>query len=241
MTIDKLLKEKKIKTAVFDIDDTVSFTNFVMLYCFLKSRKLKNESALSKALWLAGFLSVKVPEYLFLDLIDRKYFLSDYVSSFSEFTVKEIEQWSELYFNTKVRKLIIPETQRLIKKLKRNGVQVELLSMTLDILASEYARFFDCPYHALKTSEKNGHIYVDKKQIKDFKARQIRKYDRTGLLAAADSRHDLPVLKYAQYAVIVGTQRKQWMNEAGRYLFLHIKSSEYDIMKKIRLILTSDV
>ncbi|MDO5558002.1 MAG: HAD family hydrolase [Oscillospiraceae bacterium] len=238
MNLDTLLSEKKIKTAVFDIDDTVSFTNFVMLYCFLKSRKMKEETRIKKALWLAGFISFKVPEYLLLDCIDRKYFLGSYVNSFSEFTVEEIDKWSEVYFNSKIKKLIIPETERLIRKLKSNGVKVELLSMTLDILASKYAKYFDCPYHALKTTQKNGHAYVDKSQIRDFKLREVRKFDSGGLLAAADSRHDLPVLRYAQYAVIVGKDKKKWMDEAGRYLFLHIRSSGQNMTQKLRFVLS---
>jgi phosphoserine phosphatase len=120
--------------------------------------------------------------------------------------------YGKKYFDEYLNKRFIYYTHDLLFYLKNKGIEVILLSTAVDPVVQPLAEYFSIPYTCISACN-NENNYIDVSQIKDFKIRFISKYEADTMMVIADSKHDLEILKYSRYPVIVAEKRKKWMHQ----------------------------
>lgn len=108
--------------------------------------------------------------------------------------------------------LFIPETIELIDYFKKNNVKIVLLSMSIDPLVKQYSEYFNVPYYCLRVNDESGKAVVDLSNQKNFKFNIIQKYDPAKTVVIADSKHDLPILRYCKYPIVISHKKNAWIS-----------------------------
>lgn len=197
-----------IKYAIFDIDGTISRTTILTLYTYMKQKKIGN--GIMYKLWLIYFAVTHIPLYLFIDSINREKFQKLFFQKLKSFSYEEVNTYAKGCFNEEIVNLFIKETVELINHFKSKGIKVILLTVSIDPLVKHYANYFDAPYECLKVKDVNGKPVVDYSNHKNLKYNYIKKFCPNEIIAIADSHHDLPILTYSNYSIIVARKKKKW-------------------------------
>ena len=142
--------------ALIDVDNTIAKANITELYLWMKRKEMK--SKVLWYLWLVYFAVFWGPIYLLLDFIDRDLFQKAFYRRYHHFSLKEIEANSKELFEQKYKKNFIRYTHDLIFYLKKNNVQVTLLSTNITCIVREYPDYFKVPCICLEVEEMNQGI-----------------------------------------------------------------------------------
>lgn len=215
--IDHLIRDKGVNSAVIDVDNTITKSNIVQFYLFIRKREM------SKAIWPLYFSSfvVRAPYFILLDSLSRDWFNKLFVlKKFKRYSYSELDEYSRLFFEEKLKSRFIRFTHDLIFHLKKEGVRVSLLSTNFDLLIKHYARYFDVEYTCLKVIDEGNEISIDFSNLDGFKENEIRKFDPTKTLSIGDSKYDLPALKYVNYPFVVASKDSKWMKELDNARFI---------------------
>lgn len=210
--------QKGAKYVVIDVDNTITKSNILELYLFLKSRSFKTNYRYY--LWLIFFAVTQVPLYIVLDFLNRDWFQRFFYRSYRKNSLKELERYSEELFETKLVLKFIEEIHDLIFYLKSKNVKVELLSTSIEPVVKQYGHYFGVPFVGLKVLEDNNRLRVDCSSNKDFKLNHIKKYNQENTIAIADSKHDLKMLNYVDYPIVVCSREKGWFKKLNKKPFI---------------------
>ncbi|HEY0828552.1 MAG TPA: HAD family hydrolase [Bacilli bacterium] len=210
---DELIN-KGIKYALIDVDNTIAKANITHLYFFIKKKQINNRIAWF--LWCLQFACFWAPLYIFLDYLDRDLFQKAFYRRYQEFNKNDIEYYAEQLFQERYRNNFIPFVHDSISYLKEKGIHVTLLSTNMDVVVNHYSRYFDVPSICLKMNESNSLATVDLSGINEFKLNAAKKFDAEKTIAIADSKHDLPVLNYVAFPLVVSNKKKKWMNKINK-------------------------
>ncbi len=212
-----------VKYAIFDIDGTISRTNIIKTYCFIKRKLAK--SRVTFLLWLGLLIVIKVPVYACIDFFSRDLFLKRFYQKFETLKYSELSMLCKEYFCKEVVNLFIPETIELIAKLKERGLEIVLISMGISPLVDQYAAFFGAAYHCITIRDVNNQPKVVVSEINDFKLNIVNRFRASEVIAIADSKHDLPLLTYCKHAIIVANGKiKPWMKNVCGAKILPIRT-----------------
>lgn len=208
--IDHLVRDKEVRNAVIDVDNTITKSNIVQFYLFIRKRQLSN--------WVwpfyFSFFVLKAPYYILLDVVSRDLFNKLFVlRKFKKFAYPELEEYSRLFFEEKLKAKFISFTHDLIFHLKEQGVRVTLLSTNFDLLIKQYARYFDVEFRCLKIIQKGKGISIDFSQLDGFKEAEIRQFDPSKTLSIGDSKYDLPALNHVDHPFVVASKESKWMKQ----------------------------
>lgn len=211
--IDELI-QKGVKNVVIDVDNTITKSNVLELYLFIKSTSYKNKYRYY--LWLIIFVISTVPFYVILDFINRDWFQRVFYRNYCNYSLKELEFYAKELFEKKLRGKFIKEIHDFIFYLKNKNVNVELLSTSIEPIVKQYGYYFGVPFESIKIIETNNKLVINYSSIKDFKLNHIKKYDKRDTIAIADSKHDLQILNYADNAVVVCSKAKGWFKKLNK-------------------------
>lgn len=205
----KKLVESGIEIAILDIDGTVSDTNIIEFYAFMKKNTFK--TIIFYYLWAISII-ILIPYYFILDTIDRELFQRAFLCKFNSFSWLEMNQLSEKYFNERVLKKLKPETIKLIEELRNSNIRIEILSFSISPLIEQYAKYLGVEFSSLKVNNSNGQVEVDYSEIAEFKLNTIKKFNPQKLVIIADSKTDLPIFNYAAFSIVVSNGKsRKWM------------------------------
>lgn len=205
--VDKLTKEG-IKYAIVDVDNTITKSNVLDLFLFLQKKRLK---FLYKP-WIVFFIT-KVPIYLLLDLINRELFQKAFYKNYKKYTHNDLNEGGAELFNEILKNRFIQDVHDLIFYLKDCGIEVILLSTSIEPVVKEYGKYFNVKYKCLEVFESGGRAFVDLTNLKNFKENYIKIFNKDEIISIADSKHDKKVLMYSKYAIIVNKRTKKWMDK----------------------------
>ncbi len=208
--IDKNINTN-IKYAIFDIDGTISRTTILTLYTYMKQKKVNNK--LLYSLWLIYFVTTHIPFYLLIDAVSREYFQKIFFLKLRGFSYSEICKESNECFNERIVNLFIKETVELINYFKSKGIKIILLTVSIDPLVKHYADYFEAPYHCIKVKNINGKAVLDLSNHKNLKYNYIKSFNPNEIVTIADSKHDLPVLEYSKYSIVIARKEKPWIKK----------------------------
>ncbi|XEC95172.1 haloacid dehalogenase-like hydrolase [Paenibacillus tarimensis] len=203
--------DKGMKHALIDVDNTLVKANITELYFYLKKQALRSQWRW--ILWCIYFAILWAPLYLLLDFINREWFQRAFYRRYHEFSYDQIEEASEMLFQQKCSSSLIEVTHDLIGYLKERNVNVVLLSTNIDSMVRLYANFYGVSYMSLSLLQKGTQSIVLLNDLENFKLRSASCYPPASVMAVADSKHDLPVLNYAAYSIVVANRRKAWMSK----------------------------
>jgi phosphoserine phosphatase len=205
--------------ALIDVDNTIAKANITELYLWMKRKKCK--TTLHWYLWCVYFAICWGPLYMLLDFIDRDLFQRAFYRRYDQFTMQEVEGNAKELFQKKYKKKFIAHTHDLIFYLKEKNISITLLSTNMDCVVKEYADYFQVSYICLQVKEMhNGRVQVNLEPLRDFKYRAAASFCAQSTIAVADSKHDLPVLNYVKFPLIVSNKRKSWMSGLKKELIL---------------------
>jgi len=196
------------KFAIFDIDGTISRTTILTFYIYAKEKKISNK--LLYKFWLMYFVITHIPLYFLIDSISREQFQKLFFLKLKEFSYEEITNYAEKCFKEKILNLFINETIDLINNFKSKGINVILLTVSIDPLVKHYGNFFNAPYECLRLKNNNGKVQVDFSNHRNLKYNYIKKFNPNEIITIADSKHDLPILEYSKYSIIIARKEKKW-------------------------------
>ena len=203
--------------ALIDLDNTLVEANVTELYFYLKRGTIQRD--MYWILWCIYFSLVKAPIYLLLDYFNRELFQKSFYRLYCSFSVEVIENAAEHIFRKKCASSRIEYTHHLIKYLKERDVHITLLSTNIEPMVKRFANEYNVSYACLPFHSKGLRCLVQLDSLRDFKLHYISQYPSSSVLAVADSKHDLPVLCYADYSIVIADQPKPWMkNIRGNYL-----------------------
>lgn len=203
------LIKKGVKNAIFDIDNTITKSNIVDFYLFIKSKHIRNKWCYY--LWFGAFLFT-IPGYLMLDFFNRGWFAKMFVNRFSSFSKKDLEQGAKEFFEKKLKKRFIKQVHDMVFFFRDNGVNVYLLSCTIEPIVKCYGEYFEVPYRCISVLEKDDKVKVDLSNFTNFKENFVYSFDPDCTVTIADSKHDIPILKYCRFSIIVTNNRiRNWM------------------------------
>jgi hypothetical protein len=117
--VDELI-EKGLKNAVIDVDNTITKSNIVQFYLFVKKNRIR-----SRTVWYSLIVHciAPAPFYMALDLLSRDLFNKIFVrNKFKKYGVSQLEQYAEQFFEEKLRNQFIVFTHDLIFHLKAQGI-----------------------------------------------------------------------------------------------------------------------
>lgn len=214
--IDEIVR-RGIHYAVFDVDGTLSYTNSVMIYH--QMLKYSNQNTLSLVIKQV-YLAFSLPYYLLLDCIDRDLFQRAFMKKFDQFHYEVLRKWCRKYFNEIALKRMIPKTQIFLEMCKKAGLEVHILSLSIDLVTQQYGDYYHAQTHALRTHNIRGKCSVDFSELQNFKENYVRQFPSEQLLVVADSKHDLPMLQYAIESIVVGSKQRKWMSELRRMIIM---------------------
>lgn len=202
-----LLRQPKV--AVFDVDNTLVRTNITQFYFYLMKRQGRGiRYRFSYLLLIFSFALFWAPFYLLLDFFDREAFQRAFYRRYSRFTTEEMERLAVPFFDEVLKPKLIPSTSQLVSHFKIEGLGVVLLSTNMEPVVRQVAHHFDVPYFCLKVIKSPGGSLVDLSELTDFKLHVARSFHAQSTIAVADSKHDLPVLKYVKYPFVVSKKKQ---------------------------------
>ena len=207
------LVKNGLKTVIVDIDGTLVDSDIIRPYFYLK--RSKSRYRFSHYWWLVWVHIFYGPYYKLLDAIDRSLFQRAFYKRYYAFTHEEVVSSGKAFFNDVLRHRFIPYTHDLLFFLKERDVKVVLLSTALESVVKPLADYFGLPYHCPGIGSDNERCGINTSGLCDFKYYFIIKSDPKGLMVIADSRHDLPILTYAEFPVVVAKKRMRWMKQTG--------------------------
>ncbi len=88
-----------------------------------------------------------------------------------------------------------------------------LLTVSIDPLVKHYSTYFDVSYECLRVKSINGKASVDFSNHNNLKYNYIKKYKPDEIITIADSKHDLPILNYSQYSIVIAHKKKKWFKK----------------------------
>ncbi len=216
--IDELI-EKDIKDVVIDVDNTITKSNVLDLLFFIKANSLHT---ILYYLWVSLFFILKGPLYGILDFVNRDWFQKAFYGNYSNYPLKELEDYSKELFARKLQSKFITEIHDLIFYLKRKNMKVHLLSTSIEPVVKQYGDYFGVPFTSLRVIEQGDGSRVDLASIKDFKLNYIKTYNPHTTIAIADSKHDFNMLNYVDHPIVVSSKEKRWMKKLQNKPFLFI-------------------
>jgi phosphoserine phosphatase len=214
------LKRNGIEFAIFDVDNTITRSNILELYFYIKKDKFKIKALYF--LWFGFFVISHIPIYLTLDFFSREKFQRTFYKNYRNTNLDEINRNAKNLFENVLKKKFIKDVHDLLFCFKNAGIKVVLLSTSIEPLMRQYGEYFDVPYECLRVFEDKNITTVDLSGLNDFKHNFIRKYDPKKTVSIADSKHDLPVLGYTSYSIIIGKSQKKWMKKIDNYFFITV-------------------
>lgn len=208
-----------LKTVIVDIDGTLVNSDITRLYLYIKRKEIQSD--ILYKLWLAGTYAVYGPYYKLLDEIDRSMFQKAFYKRYGSYTLEKIRHYSREFFHHELKNNFISYVHDLLFFLKKRDVKVILLSTALEPVVQCFSDYFDLPFHCPELKSYDNGCRVDMSNLADFKYYYIVKSASKGLMVIADSRHDLPILKYSEYPVIVANKRERWMKQIQGQLVIN--------------------
>lgn len=198
-----------LHTALIDLDNTLVQANITELYFMLKRNALGRQW--KWRIWFAYFVVCLAPIYLLLDTINREWFQRAFYRRYHAYTLEQIDSAAEALFQEKCRTRLICSTHHLIDYLKQHQVRIILLSTNFEPIVRRFAAYYGVEYKCLQVTERDGFARVELGELPHFKKKYALRFTADTLLAAADSKHDLPVLCYAAYSVVVSNRAYSWL------------------------------
>lgn len=215
--VDELI-ERGVKTAVIDIDNTVTRSHIGMLYLFLQKQRFS--SSIGWHSWKICFVLFIMLPLVLIDQTNRELAQRLTYRLYRKFDRSTLEQGASALFEQSLKTRFIGYVHDLIYYLKSCDVEVVLLSTNLQVIAKHYASYFDCGFIALPSDL----VYDVKLSAtvlgNDFKGVEIAKFEPQSTLAIADSKHDMPVFKHAAFSAVVGKKRKSWVERLQPNIFI---------------------
>ena len=213
------LVEKGVTHAVFDIDNTITKSNIVQLYLFMKKREAR--SKFTWLLWFVFFCVTYAPFFMVMDKIDRARCQRLIYKLYRPYSKQTLDSEAKALFDEVLSHRFIHYVHDLLIHLKGKGVNVVLLSTNLDVVAKQYGEYFGVAYEGVSLnrliqSSTSQYGEPQKKAssieyLDQFKKRFIKNFEQSKTLALADSIYDLPVLDYVDYPVLVTQKPQAWM------------------------------
>ncbi|MED4600048.1 haloacid dehalogenase-like hydrolase [Paenibacillus validus] len=203
-----------VNHAVIDVDNTITKSNIVQFYLFIKRERLKN-----RLLWwlFLVYCLAAAPFYLAVDRLSRDWFNHVFVQrKFGKYAYEQLEKYAQRYFEEMLKRQFIVPVHDLIFYLKEKGVQVTLLSTNFDLIVKHYGAYFQVPYVCLPVVKQDSRIRIDFSQLKGFKRNYIQRLNPAMTMAIGDSKYDLPMLEHVHYPIIVANKKKKWMKSIQR-------------------------
>ncbi|GFN32733.1 haloacid dehalogenase-like hydrolase [Paenibacillus xylaniclasticus] len=203
-----------VRRAVFDVDNTLTRSNVVGFYLFVRSCRMNNK--LRYRFWLIWFAISRVPFYILLDFLNRDWFQRIFYRCYRRIPLAELEAYAERYFDEVLRFRFLPGMQEFVTMLQQRGIEVELLSTSISPIVEQYSRYFGIPHHSLSVSEAPlpaAGTLVHLAGLKHFKRRRMLELAHMPTAAIADSKHDRDALAAAAHALIITSKRKRWMKQ----------------------------
>jgi phosphoserine phosphatase len=199
-------------TAVIDVDNTLVRTNITEFYFYLMKRKgVQLRHSLQYYLLIARFALFWAPFYLILDYFNRDRFQQAFYHRYSGFTPDELELHAAAFFEEVLKPKLISPTSNIVNQLKHLGIDIVLLSTNFEPVVRQVAKHFGVPYYCLKVVKSRYGSQVDLSELTDFKLNKVSQYAADTTIAIADSKHDLHVLSYVKYPMVVSEKRRAWM------------------------------
>jgi len=215
--VDSLVEkwvEEGLKHALIDVDNTLVKANITELYFLLKRNRMQRRW--QWYLWCAYFAVAWAPLYMMLDALNREWFQRAFYKRYHEFSIEQIEAGAEQLYRQKCQHSLIVPTDQLIKCLRQHHISITLLSTNIDPMVRRFASHYGVDYTCLRVDNHGSCTQVNLETLRDFKYRYAASYPSSSLLAVADSKHDLPVLQQAAFAVVISNRRSSWMRRIGR-------------------------
>ncbi len=121
--------------AFFDVDGTLLQGNIVSYYARL--RLLGMEGA-KRQLWMAGFLA-KIPYYVVLDKLSRRRFATSFYRNYRSMDPSEMREKVGELFREHIEPAIYPEAEATIKRHRKQGHWVVLVTGSLEPIVERVA------------------------------------------------------------------------------------------------------
>lgn len=205
--------ENGLKHALIDVDNTLVKANITELYFALKRNRIQRRW--HWFLWCVYFAVAWAPLYIVLDAWNREWFQRAFYKRYHEFSIEQIEAEAERLFQQKCQHSLISHTDQLIQCLLQHQVSITLLSTNIEPMVKRFASRYGIEYACLRVDRHGPCAQVNLENLRDFKYRCAVSYPSSSLLAVADSKHDLPVLQQATFAVVISNRRSPWMRRIG--------------------------
>ncbi len=201
---DEILS-KGLKLAIFDVEGTLVNSKVTDYYVYIK--KKKTTSALLHKIWKLKTFLIFGLYWLCLDKIDRSLFQCSFYKKLSRISFDELSYYGKHYFEEYLNNRFILYTHDLLFYLKNKGIEVILLSTAIDPVIKQLADYFSTPYTCIRVRSDQDN-YIDVLHIKDFKIHFISQFEAETMMVIADSKHDLEILRYSRYPVIVAKKER---------------------------------
>ncbi|MNI60460.1 hypothetical protein D3C81_1543290 [compost metagenome] len=146
-----------------------------------------------------------------MDYFNRELFQRAFYRLYRSFSVEIIDNASDHLFKKKCTSSLVEYTHHLIKYLQERDIQITLLSTNIEPIVKRFARKYNVSYACLPIVPKGAGSLVQLDSLRDFKLGHTNQYPSSSVLAVADSKHDLPILNYADYSIVIADQPKLWM------------------------------
>ncbi len=208
--VSEMIKRNHIKDIVVDVDNTLVKANILELYLYIQEKRTAHKFIWY--IWFIYFIMVWVPYYLTLDYLSRDRFQRAFYKRYLKIPISEVESSAKELFEQKYKRRFIRSTYSIITFLKEHDVKVTLLSTNIDCMVRHIASYLDVPYKCLRTKAKGKFTEVDLSELENFKFNEIKRFTPSTTIAIADSKHDLCVLKYVDFPMIVSNKKKRWMD-----------------------------
>jgi len=195
--------------AVIDIDNTLTWSNIGNLYFYY--HRATRRHLLTWLSWFGFTVLPRFPLFLAMDAVDRSTCQLMTYALYRRMGEERIQEYSRELFQRSLRHRFNPCVHDLIPYLQRQGVEVVLLSTTLESIAAQYASHFGVRQISIPLARVLGRAPLTREYLRTFKDTQIRRFPPQETIAIADSRHDMAVLLYARFPVVVAVSAKRWM------------------------------
>lgn len=172
-------------------------------------------------LWLVYFYHT----YIFNNRqYEQRIIWQSFLKRLSKFKFVDLEKCAEEFFNSRLTSKFIKEIHDMVFYFRDNGISVILLLGTIDSLIKNYSEYFKVPYESIKVTNNNGYVKVDYSNFDNHKIDFVKKFNPEETVTIADSKHDLEILKYSKYSIVVAIKRiKPWMQQLENAHIIQIK------------------
>lgn len=206
--------------AVFDLDGTLLRSNIVWPYMHAR-RRLMNPYLYW--FWCLGFLLYAGIYYRWLDARGRSLFQKRFYRRYERLPYEAVCRWSARYVQTALKHRRIAPALELLGYLKSRGVAVSILSTGIAPVVEPIAAVLGVGCTCIGLNDADGLCKVALDSLEGFKERFIQTLDPARTIAVADDIHDLPVLRYVRYPVVVGRRYRPWMQQLSDGLLVRWK------------------